>query len=298
VGDQQLSVAWIESAVNRQNHPATASVTCRAVRRALRQSLVVALHVIERLRPYLGLRLANSRLSQLITGTGEVRATRLGRQMTLQLGDNVQRALYLAGTYEPAFLDLLRRELVPGDTYLDIGGHVGIDAIVASDRIGPSGRVYVFEPAPDSVEKLRQIADSNMTIIQAALGSRFEQLELRANSAFDEEDAATRSLVSDGPVVARVSVMPFDDWRRSAGMPHVDVVKIDVEGSEYDVLLGMSETLRESQPRVVVVELEPQWLAHAGRTVEDVEQLLGRAGYTAEETVGHNRVFRPTGQRE
>jgi FkbM family methyltransferase len=58
-----------------------------------------------------------------------------------------------------------------------------------------------------------------------------------------------------------------------------DVVKIDVEGAECAVVDGMRDLLETRRVRDIFVELHPQLLAEAGRTVEDVEGLITSRGY-------------------
>src|SRR5437870_13466498 len=52
----------------------------------------------------------------------------------------------ILGTTERALLDWFRRDVSPGETWLDIGAHYGYTAIALSRLVGPAGRVFAFEP--------------------------------------------------------------------------------------------------------------------------------------------------------
>jgi uncharacterized membrane protein YkvA (DUF1232 family) len=94
--------------------------------------------------------------------------------------------------------------------------------------------------------------------------------------------------------VCEAPVVRFDDW--ATNLARMDVVKIDVEGSELDVLRGMSASLDRLRPRVVAVETYEPHLAAAGTSEAEIVELLGDLGYVRERTIGHNAVFRLRGQ--
>ncbi len=112
---------------------------------------------------------------------------------------------------------------------------------------------------------------------------------------FDRDDASTRSRFNAGEVVYEAAVASFDDWAQSHDIRRIDIVKIDVEGSEYDVLLGMAASIATHRPRSVVVELQKRRLDQAGRDVDDVLCMMRAGGYSVWEWLpGDNVVFRPT----
>jgi FkbM family methyltransferase len=225
-----------------------------------------------------------------------VTARRMKTEMRLNLADNVQRTLYLTGTYEPSLLRWLRRELRRGDICVDVGGHIGIHSLVAGQRLRElgEGSVYVFEPAPDSAAALRKVtSDLPVSVVEAALGSVAGRMELRADPSFHNTDASTRSRFNEGEVICESPLLPFDTWADQAGVNRIDVVKIDVEGSEHDVLVGMTASIRGCRPRTIAVELQPRRLEQAGHTAEEVTALLAESGYAvAERLPGDNVVFR------
>jgi hypothetical protein len=129
------------------------------------------------------------------TASPLVRVRRLGLWLELDLRDNLQRALYATGTYEPALVRFLRDELRRGDVMVDVGAHIGVHALTAAARLRRlgGGTVVAFEPARDSASRLRAAAARNrlgLTMVEAALGSDPGTAELRADPAYDAAEPA------------------------------------------------------------------------------------------------------------
>jgi FkbM family methyltransferase len=183
-------------------------------------------------------------------------------------------------------LELLRGALGAGDGYLDVGANVGIFAIPVAQHLGPEGKVFAFEPAPDMAEELMRMAKAagvadRIDLRQMALGAERATLSLRVDPD-DPSDATKRSLFVHGDVVAEVPVWPLDDLVAMGELilePRLNAVKIDVEGAEVLCLRGMRSTLAEQQPRLVVVETIESHLLRAGFELDDIGTELEPLGY-------------------
>lgn len=227
--------------------------------------------------------------------TSDIEVRRQGLRWRLDLRDNLQAVLYYAGRYEPAVTRFLRAELKPGDVVLDIGANIGLHSLGAAKQLRDlgGGQVIAFEPAEDSLDKLRAAAERNglanlITLVPAALGERKHHAALHADSRYDPADSGVRSLQADGEVVQDVPVIRLDDWAREQSLERLDVIKLDVEGTEAAALAGATRTLIRLQPRAVLVEdkradLRPR--LHA---------VLDELGYRSTgATFDHNTLFRP-----
>ncbi|GAB2664826.1 FkbM family methyltransferase [Kribbella swartbergensis] len=222
-----------------------------------------------------------------------VRVRRQGLRLDLDLRDNLQAVLYYAGRYEPAVRRFLVSELRQGDVVLDVGANIGLHALTAANRLRElgGGRVIAFEPAADCLAKLRTAADHNdlqVEVVPAALGERQYYAELRADSRYDEADAGVRSLYGDGAVVQEVPVIRLDDWVREHGLQRLDVVKLDIEGSEVSALSGAAHTLTRLRPRAVLVEDK------RSESSARLHAVLDELGYRpTDDVLDHNALFRP-----
>ena len=224
---------------------------------------------------------------------------RQGIWWRLDLRDNVQRSLFYTGDYEGELAALLRAERRPGDVYVDVGAHIGTHALPMARFLGKnSGRVIAFEPAADTKQVLESSAARNrlhaLTIVEAGLSQEPGTMVLREDVEFDRADAGVRSRFGSGPPVCTAQVVVFDEWAADTGLDRMDIVKVDVEGAEYDVLASMRGSLQRLRPRLIVVEMLASRLEAAGTSESAVSELLQSLGYAVAGTVdGRNVCFRP-----
>ena len=170
---------------------------------------------------------------------------------------------YLRGDFVRGKASCLERLIQPGEVVWDIGAHRGFTVLVESRVVGPSGRVFAFEPNPESrriLERhLRWNHVANATVFPWAMG------KANGTTTFGWErknpDAATlpalekRSsslachLGGEGHVV---EVRHVDGLIASGSVPAPTLMKIDVEGADLDVLDGASGLLSR-EPRLAIV---------------------------------------------
>jgi FkbM family methyltransferase len=216
-----------------------------------------------------------------------VSARYLGVTFQLDLRDNLQRDLFYLGRYEKDLLDFLLSEVRVGDVFVDIGAHIGTFALPVARRLAESGRVIAFEPAADTAAVLELNARENgidcLTVVRSALGSVTATGHLRESSSSNylPQDLGVRSLHGTGRVVAEVPVIPFDEWVAECTPERIDIVKIDVEGSEFEVLEGMRGSLRKYRPRLLIVEVVERHLERSGASATLLEDILSGQGYRA-----------------
>jgi FkbM family methyltransferase len=208
------------------------------------------------------------------TGISEVR---LKDQRTLRcdLGDSTQRTMAL-GLFEPAETRLVTELLQPGDTFVDVGAHIGWFTTIASRRVGPDGAVIACEPYPANAAALKENLAlnhaRNVRLVEMALGSQPGELSLAPAgdsggiTALDwgQGERVTASMTTLDEVVAEA--------------PAVTLLKMDVEGWEPHVLRGGGETLRRTER--VLIEINKPALTKAGSSPEEIYGLLRDAGFT------------------
>jgi len=156
---------------------------------------------------------------------------------------------YWFGTYEVDRLRAFAAAIAPGAAVYDLGASVGIYSLLASSRIGPSGKVYAFEPQERNLGYLRRHLNlnhiSNCVILEAAVcnteGTR------RFSGASWEPPMGRLS--PDGEVL--VPSITLDNCiYGEKGLRPPNVLKIDVEGAEIEVLQGANQALSEFHPTI------------------------------------------------
>ena len=186
------------------------------------------------------------------------------------------------GRYESLLEDLIFKFTRCSQKFLDIGANVGfysIGAALTNDSIS----VLAFEPNP----KIRGVLERNailndvigkISVFETAL-SDFHGTETFSVPPFTGSGGGSlRNLhPEEGPPTEfQVLVDRLDAFRiQTKG---TDLIKIDVEGAEYNLLLGGLETLKENQP-TVVIELLRKWMKPFGTAPSDVVKIMLEYGY-------------------
>jgi hypothetical protein len=75
-----------------------------------------------------------------------------------------------------------------------------------------------------------------------------------------------------------VEVVTLDTFCDAQRLPRVDLIKIDVEGSEVALLRGAERTIQRFRP-VLMIEVNPSTLQNFGYTARDLIEAIGRHGY-------------------
>lgn len=156
------------------------------------------------------------------------------------------------GLYDYNNMSLIRDLLRDGGVFVDIGANIGSYTLIASES--PSALVHAFEPHPATFRFLRRNVDlnqrNNVSLYNAALGSSEGEVFLT-----DRSGSSINYIMSENRQVAGTIAVPchrMDGVCRQAGIVP-EIVKIDVEGFEYDVLLGFGDSL--SSIDVLFVEM-------------------------------------------
>ena len=193
--------------------------------------------------------------------------------------DNVLgRRIYLHGIWEEDVTRVLCEEIRPGMTTLDVGAHIGYYTLLMAKRVGNQGHVFSFEPNPVVRNYLEQNIKRNqysqVTICPVALFSKagYGALEGRdnLNSVLSNHPSSTDS---------KVSIAVFDQIKNDLGIQKVNLIKMDVEGAELDILLGMRKMLTDDHP-ALIIEIHQVGLIHFDHTESEFRRFVMSVGYT------------------
>jgi FkbM family methyltransferase len=189
---------------------------------------------------------------------------------------------YTYGVEDPD-LALVGSLLAPGDIFVDGGAHVGMFTLVAAARVGPTGRVLAFEPAPAArCQLLQNLELSRFSWVEVSARALAECAGARDFVAFSNDAWGSSSFAPPpefaGGTVQPVETTTLDDALANQDRTRIRLIKLDLEGAEYAALQGAPNLLREVQPDFLV-ELEPEHLARQGTSAADVIGLFEKHGY-------------------
>jgi FkbM family methyltransferase len=153
--------------------------------------------------------------------------------------------------YEPEVQAIFRRFLKPGMSVLDVGAILGFHTMHAASIVGPSGYVLAVEPSVKNVRLLEASRRHNgfdwVNVVQVAAGRKVSILALNADSKGTTsqipEDLATLMGAETVTSVPLDILIPLER--------KIDFIKVDIEGAEYNALVGLQQTIQRCRPIIV-----------------------------------------------
>jgi FkbM family methyltransferase len=141
--------------------------------------------------------------------------------------------------------------LQDGWIIIDIGAGLG-DFTVYAARRNPHGRVYAYEPFPESVDLLKHnLALNNVTQVEiqtVAVAGQSGTLTLNVGDA----EAVQHSTMLGGAHTIEVAAVTLEQIFATHGLQCCDLLKLDVEGAEYGILLTADASLLKKIKRIVL----------------------------------------------
>lgn len=222
----------------------------------------------------------------------------------IETADQVMRPFMQEfGTWEPEEGELLRRLIRHGCRFLDVGANIGYFSLLAF-RAG-AGTIDSVEPDPGNVRALRFNAWVNgvpANVWPLALDDHDRSLRLTSNatnrgdlrtervspgpaSTTAKRTSGKRSGSGDRAVKPEGWLVPATSGREIFAGRSFDVVKIDVQGWEFEVLLGLEPVLRDSANVKVVTEFWPTAIRAQQRVPQDILANYRAMGYAVRASV-------------
>lgn len=207
---------------------------------------------------------------------------------------------YWTGTYENhGELAMFLSHLHEGMTVMDIGANIGVYALHFARKVGPTGKVYAFEPVPEYFERLKEHITLNDTNNIVPFPFALADQKGKAKMSVASGDSSLFHHLTDRFI--EVPMTTLDDFIAKQGIDRVDAIKLDVEGAELKVIHGADKTIRQFKP-IMMVEINATTLQAAGTSPEELFQTIVGYGYEAfvirnGKTVPTNEVARPMGYR-
>lgn len=208
-----------------------------------------------------------------------------GRKMYVDTRDTIVAPhLLLDGEWEKWVTEIVWRNLRPGDTFVDVGAHLGWYTLLAAERVGPRGCVVAFEPNDGLIAMLKHSLSINgldAEVLRLAASDRDGFVEFRTHPIYsgwghvaaadvpEEKVAACSNFLRSAPSMTLTSALRSYD--------RVHLVKIDAEHHEMAILRGARSLVERCKP-MLIVEHHPKaqpeeiaWLLERGYTLAAIE---------------------------
>lgn len=189
----------------------------------------------------------------------------------------IERSILATGEWEPWETAIVRRVIKPGAVALDLGANVGYFTLLMARQAGKTGVIHAFEPTnyahrrlTDNIDLNPQLKKSIKVVKQgllAAAETRMAALEARFSDrvlAHSEPQAITFTTV--------------DNYVMEQAVPHVDFLKIDIDGHDFEAIRGAEQTIRNHRP-LILAEVCERVLLENQTSVSEYINLLCELGY-------------------
>ncbi|MGI8918000.1 MAG: FkbM family methyltransferase [Pyrinomonadaceae bacterium] len=152
--------------------------------------------------------------------------------------DTIDLAFLFHETWQRRIYSPAGYEIGPGESVIDIGANIGVFATFAATQ-APGVRVFSFEPFPENVKWLRDNVNNsaltNVQVFQQAVSAKTGVRYLDVNV----DNWIVHSLFAEGTATQTglpVDSVSFDDIMNREDIDRCDLLKLDCEGSEYEIL--------------------------------------------------------------
>ncbi len=184
---------------------------------------------------------------------------------------------------------LFRQAVKEGQTVVDIGANIGYFTLLAARLVGPTGTVYAFEPEPHNYEVLLKNLSlngyDNVVPVQKAVFNvsgtvklYLSHTDIGAHTLREKHDHWQFDTKQSGDFV-EVEAVTLDEFFKDKGHP-IDVIKMDCEGSEMAVVLGMDRIIRNNPGLKMFIEFYPSAIEEMGFSPREfVSKLVNDYGF-------------------
>lgn len=158
--------------------------------------------------------------------------------------------MLITGSYDPFVQSIISHHVKDGFVCIDVGANIGAVSLALAKKIGPSGKLFCVEPGNENFRKLCNNFKLNPELDKITC---CEQLGLAdkeglLNWSEDPNNLGNATLLS--PHGVPVPVFTLDIFCLSHSIQKLNFIKIDVEGMEYEVLLGGKKAIKEFRPLI------------------------------------------------
>mgnify|MGYP001502652211 CR=1 FL=1 len=202
-----------------------------------------------------------------------------------------------SGSWEPATFQAIDRLVDKGSTYIDVGAWIGGTVLYGAAK---ASRVIAFEPDPTALANLKNNLAVNpdlaakIELVEGALGTFDGEAPLYNNSPGDSGS----SLFSRFGYKKTVEQKKFADIKLTDGrrflenldMSKVSLIKIDIEGGEYDLIPHIADILATHRPSLHI-SFHPFNISPSNSETTNAYLQMSRSGALLDCLSGYEHIY-------
>ena len=202
-----------------------------------------------------------------------------GNTLFIDSNDKLAVETYLKTEYEPGTTNFLKTILKKGMNVINIGANIGYFTLLAAREVGPDGKVFAFEPFPQTVELLKKNilvnGFENVTIESKAVSNKTDFAILLTGGSSLHNFISKKKFPQLTEI--KVPTITVDEFLKHKNI-NIDLIFIDAEGQEPLIFEGMKKTL-ENKNLKVVFEYNPFTLKFSDTTPNDLLDKIQKMGF-------------------
>ncbi len=197
-------------------------------------------------------------------------------------------ALTERGVHETCMVQTLDKFLKVSKSFVDLGANEGYFTVIGARLCGAEGRVLAIEPQhrllPVIEENLRLNGLTNTQIVNTAISDKPGRAELHLTSSTNSGGSGFHRHTHYKLPTQEIGLQTLEQVLDANGVTVVDLMKIDIEGFEYEAVLGSPRVFEHHRVKALALELHPEILFERGIRAEDNTEMLRRYGYARGES--------------
>ena len=206
-------------------------------------------------------------------------------KMFLHPNDAFRLSIYgIHGTHD---FKIIKNNVKDGDNVIDLGANIGYFTLILAKLVGPTGKVFAFEPDPRNLALLKKNVEynnyKNVIIVPKAVSNVNDKCTLYTgqktfgqNKIYKPKNTKIQKFIPIDSETVRL-----DDFFRTNGLlDKISFIKLDVEGAEFLAFSGMKEILKLTKNIKIFTEAEISYLEDAGSSYDQFIDLLTENDFT------------------
>ncbi len=199
-----------------------------------------------------------------------------GLLMEVSANDHIEKYLFWYGAYEKKEVTTMQALLTADSVVVDIGANIGYYSLMAAEKV-TAGRIYSFEPVTKNLGKIeRNISLNKFTVIhpiQTAISNVSGSTTIYISADDNSGMSGLRTAENFSGQSETVKCLTLDEAVIEYNLPKINLIKIDVEGSEVNVLKGMMKIITEQKP-IILIEVLAVTLSMYNEQIETIYKTL------------------------
>jgi FkbM family methyltransferase len=184
------------------------------------------------------------------------------------------------GIFEPHCIRVMKKILRSGSTFLDIGANIGVHSLFASTMVKSIGKVLSIEAASENFEILKRNIShgnvQNVTAMHCAVGDLPGTVSMHLPN--DGNSGMYQVNRCGDYENANVPMRTIDSILGELKLEEVDLLKMDIEGSEFAAIRGARVTLQQLR-MPLLIEINRAALGQFNTSPEELKKELHDLGY-------------------